>query len=101
MSRNSLASGIAVMALAVTACARHGAPAAGTAGPSPADGSAVPWAGHVLHGGDPQALRQYLLTVREVQPIRFRVRWNPATVAIDKQAALRSLRRVSRDGATF
>lgn len=94
---------LAVLALALTACARHGAPAPGTAAAPPpaAGGGGVPWAGHVLRGSDPQALRQYLLTVKEVKPIRFRVRWNPATVAIDKQAALRSLRSVSRDGSTF
>ena len=103
MSRHPLAPGLAALALALTSCARHGAPPAGpgTAPTTVAQGAAVPWAGHVLRGTDPQALRQYLLTVREVKPIRFQVRWNPATVAIDKQAALRSLRSVSRDGSTF
>lgn len=102
MTPRTLAPGLAVLALALTSCARHAAPAPGaTAAPTTAGGAAPPWAGHVLRGSDSQALRQYLLTVREVKPIRFRVRWNPATVAIDKQAALRSLRSVSRDGSTF
>jgi hypothetical protein len=108
MKRRTLASCLALAALAFTSCARHGAPAPGTttspatgAVGAAAGGTAPPWAGHALRGGDPQALRQYLLTVREVKPIRFRVRWNPATVAIDKQAALRSLRSVSHDGSTF
>ncbi|HVS78529.1 MAG TPA: hypothetical protein VHE11_16430 [Steroidobacteraceae bacterium] len=101
MTRCSPAPWLAALALTLASCARHGAPAPGTAATSPAAGGAVPWAGHVLRGSDPQVLRQYLLTVREVKPIRFRVRWNPATVAIDKQAALRSLRSVSRDGSTF
>jgi hypothetical protein len=103
MSRHSLQTALAVLVLVLASCARHGAPAPGTASSAAPPGTAapVPWAGHVLHGGDRQALRQYLLTVREVKPIRFQVRWNPATVAIDKQAALRSLRSVSRDGSTF
>src|SRR6185437_4096510 len=108
MKRRILAPGLALLLLALTSCARHGAPAPVTTGapgtnaiPGPNGGAAPPWVGHVLRGSDPQALRQYLLTVREVKPIRFHVRWNPATVAIDKQAALRSLRSVSHDGATF
>src|SRR6185312_8801751 len=108
MKRRILAPGLALLVLALTSCARHGAPApVATGSPAtgavtgPSGGAAPPWAGHVLRGSDPQALRQYLLTVREVKPIRFHVRWNPATVAIDKQAALRSLRSVSHDGSTF
>jgi len=108
MKRRTLAPGFAVLALALASCARHGAPASGTpAAPgtgavsASTAGAVPPWAGHALRGSDPQALRQYLLTVREVKPTRFHVRWNPATVAIDKQAALRSLRSVSHDGSTF
>jgi hypothetical protein len=111
MKRPTLAPGIALLALALTSCARHGGPGpgAGPSGAGPSGGAAPatsggpspPWVGHALRGSDPQALHQYLLTVREVKPIRFRVRWNPATVAIDKQAALRSLRSVSHDGSTF
>jgi len=108
MKRRTLAPGLVLLVLALPSCARHGPPPPVTvaapgsgAVPAPNGGAAPPWAGHVLRGGDPQALRQYLLTVREVKPIRFQVRWNPATVAIDKQAALRSLRSVSHDGATF
>ena len=108
MKRRIPASGLALVAFALASCARHGAPASGPAA-APGTGAtsvatagaAPPWVGHALRGSDPQALRQYLLTVREVKPIRFQVRWNPATVAIDKQAALRSLRSVSHDGSTF
>jgi hypothetical protein len=98
---------------ALPGCSRHGAAgppgaasaanppgASGTnpAGPPPA---AAAWAGHVLRGGNPAALRRYLQTVEEVKATRFNVQWNPATVAIDREAAIRSLRGVSRDGATF
>ena len=39
--------------------------------------------------------------MEEIKPKRFEVQWNPATVPVDKAAALRSLRAVSPDGATF
>jgi len=55
----------------------------------------------VLRGGDTEALRHYLQTVQELKPTKFEVQWNPATVAIDREAAIRSLRSVSRNGATF
>ncbi len=89
---------------AVAACGRSSAP-----GPSPASapaaaprppGAAV-WAGVPLRGNSTEALRAYLSTVEEIKPKRFEVQWNPATVAIDKAAALRSLRAVSRDGSAF
>ena len=54
-----------------------------------------------MRGNSTEALRAYLNTVEEIKPKRFEVQWNPATVAIDKAAALRSLRAVSRDGSTF
>jgi hypothetical protein len=54
-----------------------------------------------LRGNSTEALRAYLNSVEEIKPKRFEVQWNPATVAIDKAAALRSLRTVSRDGSTF
>lgn len=102
MNRHAPALALAVLALALASCARHAAPIRGPSGaPASSAGPSPPWVGHALRGSDPQALRQYLLTVREVKPIRFRVRWNPATVAIDKQAALRSLRSISHDGSTF
>ena len=89
------------IATLVAACSRP----SGTASPPPAEdskpkGSTV-WAGTPLRGNNPDALRAYLNSVEEVKPIRFEVHWNPATVAIDKAAALRSLRAVSHDGATI
>jgi hypothetical protein len=62
---------------------------------------AAPWSGKVLKGSSVDSLREYLQNVREVKATRFEVQWNPATVAIDRETAIRSLRRVSRDGATF
>jgi hypothetical protein len=62
---------------------------------------AAPWAGVPLRGNNQAALRAYLASVEEVKPTKFKVEWNPATVAIDKAAAMRSLRSVSHDGSTF
>jgi hypothetical protein len=95
---------VVLLLCSIAGCSRHGAsgpagtPAAGPAGASP---RAAAWAGHVLRGSDPEALRRYLQTVAEVKATRFNVQWNPATVAIDRETAIRSLRGVSRDGATF
>jgi hypothetical protein len=99
---------LVVAAIAVSlagACGHSSAPS--TAGSAQAPGSqakaggAAVWAGVPLRGNSTEALRAYLNSVEEVKPKRFEVQWNPATVAIDKAAALRSLRTVSPDGATF
>jgi hypothetical protein len=55
----------------------------------------------LLLGNDPAALKQYLRTVQEVKPIRFDVEWNPDVVAIDREAAIRTLLSVSADGTRF
>jgi hypothetical protein len=55
----------------------------------------------VLIGGDPAALKEYLQTVQEVKPTRFDVKWNPDVVAIDRDAAIRTVLHVSPDGANF
>lgn len=96
-------------ALALAGCARQPPPPPeqSPAAPSPAAAAtarspnSAPWAGHVLRGSDTASLRTYLANVQQIKPIRFEVRWNPATVAFSKEAALRSLRSVSHDGATF
>jgi hypothetical protein len=93
-----------VLSLAV-ACSRSSGPST-PGGASPAEGPVRPpgsavWSGAPLRGNSTEALRTYLSTVEEIKPKRFEVQWNPATVAIDKAAALRSLRAVSRDGAIF
>ena len=59
------------------------------------------WVGAPLHGNNTAALRAYLEGVSEVVPKKFKLEWSPATVAIDRAAALRSLRSVSRDGAVI
>lgn len=63
--------------------------------------SAPPWAGSALQSGDPDALKRYLANVHEVVPTKFKVEWSPATVAFNRDAAMRSLRGVSRDGHRF
>jgi hypothetical protein len=98
-----LALGIALSLAA--GCSRSSGPSSSTtessaAGAAKPTGAAV-WAGVPLRGNSTEALRTYLTTVEEIKPKRFEVQWNPATVAIDKAAALRSLRAVSRDGSTF
>lgn len=74
---------------------------AGTSDSAAQAGKSRAWAGAPLRGNDRESLRRYLDTVQEVQPKTFKVQWNPATVAIDKASAMRSLRAVSRDGSTY
>jgi hypothetical protein len=71
-----------------------------SAQPTP-DHSKLPWVGGILQGDDPDALKAYLSSVKEVTPTKFKVEWNPATVAFDRAATLRALRGVSRDGRRF
>src|SRR6185312_10009617 len=99
--------GLALSVCLAGACSRAPAPATSSA-PAPAPAPSAPkvagaavWSGVPLRGNSTEALRTYLNTVEEIKPKRFEVQWNPAVVAIDKAAALRSLRAVSRDGATF
>jgi len=99
---------IAIMlgTLQLLACSKHGQQDAAGNATSPTNTpnsvpGAAPWSGHVLRGDDTESLRSYLRTVQEVKAKVFEVQWNPATVAIDREAAIRSLRRVSRDGVTF
>jgi len=69
--------------------------------PAPRASASVPWAGSMLRGNDPDAIKAYLQTVTEIKPTRFKVEWNPATVAFDRDAAMRALREVSQDGRQF
>ena len=99
---------IAIMlgTLLISGCSKHEQPgASGSAVPPEVSRSGLPgsapWSGHVLRGDDANALRNYLRTVQEVKATVFQVQWNPATVPIDREAAIRSLRQVSRDGGTF
>jgi hypothetical protein len=93
-------------ALLLLGCSKHGQSGGSGNGTSSADEAnrlpgTAPWSGHVLRGDDANALRSYLRSVQEIKATVFEVQWNPATVAIDREAAIRSLRRVSRDGVTF
>jgi hypothetical protein len=51
--------------------------------------------------GDSASLQQYLKTVDTVKGATLKVTWASRTVRLDRAEAIRSLRRVSRDGARF
>jgi hypothetical protein len=97
---------VGAFALSLCACSKHpaGAEAPGKSAASttgrPA-GATLAIAGQVFTGKDPAAIQAYLQSVREVKPTVFDVKWNPATVAVSKEAAMRSLRSISLDGSTF
>jgi hypothetical protein len=103
-TRGSRLPALGLLVCLAGACSRSSGPAAPTAesaAPGARPAGAAVWAGVPLRGNSTEALRAYLNSVEEIKPKRFEVQWNPATVPIDKAAALRSLRAVSRDGATF
>lgn len=79
-------------------CARHGSPIDIERGGSHAT---LGVAGQLISGDDPTAIRSYLRSVKAVKPTRFEVRWSPDTVAVSKDQALRSLRRISPDGNDY
>jgi hypothetical protein len=99
MRMGSLSGSVLVaVALAVSGCSpkeNPDRPAPGTPKQPPTEGAIV------LFGNDPAALKQYLRTVQEVKPIRFDVTWNQDVVAIDREAAIRTLVSVSDDGTRF
>ncbi len=75
-------------------------PAAGQATGRP-PGSTLAVAGELLNGSDPSAIRAYLQSVREIQPAKLKLTWNPATVAVSRDAAMRSLQAISEDGSDY
>lgn len=77
------------------------APARRTPDANTAQTAAGSWVGASLHGNNTEGLRAYLRSVTEVTPRKFKLEWSPATVAFDRNAALRSLRSVSRDGSVI
>jgi hypothetical protein len=81
--------------------AGSGAPAQSASGAAPSPVAAGSWVGASLHGNSTQGLRAYLRSVTEVTPKKFKLEWSPATVALDRGAALRSLRSISRDGSVI
>ncbi|HWG77268.1 MAG TPA: hypothetical protein VN660_10820 [Steroidobacteraceae bacterium] len=108
------ASAIILASLLLPGCSRHDAAPASS---SAAGGSSIPLssaqrgarppgatlavAGTLFNGSDPDQIRAYLRTVREITPTKFDVQWSPATVAVSKDEAMRALLAVSRDGSTF
>jgi hypothetical protein len=85
----------------LSACSRHTEPTSSATQNAASGAGGGPWVGTALRGNDPAALRAYIESVAEITPRKFKVEWNPATVAIDRAAALRSLRSVSRDGTVI
>lgn len=106
--RDRLRSGLVVagaLALALAACrSRNSSETPGSTG-NPATqsstGSTLAVAQQLFTGEDPAAIRSYLQTVKEIKPTKFDVVWNPATVPVSKEQAIRSLRSISRDGITY
>jgi hypothetical protein len=98
-----LLSGCALACGALDGCSKRSPTATpevrAPAGPPP--GSTLAVAGQMLTGDDPAAIRAYLQSVKEIKPTKFDVEWNPATVAIGRDEAIRSLRSISRNGSTF
>lgn len=99
--------------LLLCGCSRHAAEGAGSAQttgaggatvsaqPGGPRGATVAIAGTLFNGSDPEQIRAYLQTVKEITPAKFDVQWSPDTVAVSKEEAMRSLLGVSRDGSTF
>lgn len=102
----------AVVCVLLSGCGRHEGEQTGptrTVGalPAPAQprsassGATLAVAGTLFNGSDPEQIRAYLRTVREIKPTKFDVQWSPATVAVSKDEAMRALLGVSRDGGTL
>lgn len=111
LNRGTLAATLSTLLLC--GCSRHAAERAGAAPttgsnsapvaaqPGRPRGATVAIAGTLFNGSDPDEIRAYLQTVKEITPVKFDVQWSPATVAVSKEEAMRSLLGVSRDGSTF
>ncbi len=54
-----------------------------------------------MDGADQASIRAYLQSVVEVKPTRFQVQWNPDTVAVSRDEAMKSLQSVSEDGSEY
>ena len=67
----------------------------------PTAASGGSWIGAPMRGNSTEGLRNYLRNVKEITPKKFKAEWSPVTVALDRDATLRSLRSVSRDGAVI
>jgi hypothetical protein len=87
-------------ALLVAGCSRQANQTA-TQSSGRSQGATLAVAGTLFNGSDPDQIRAYLRTVREIRPTKFDVQWSPDTVAVSKDEAMRSLLGVSRDGNTL
>ncbi len=93
--------------LSVAGCSKTAPPpvpvpsAADSTSATVSSSAAGSWVGGSLHGNNTEGLRAYLRSVTEVTPKRFKLEWSPATVAFDRDAALRSLHSISRDGSVI
>ena len=81
-----------------SAAAPSGAPTA-TVGSSSASATLLP--NGIVMRGDRAMLQHYLMSVDTVVGARVRVTYTPQTVVIDRNAAIRSVRGASWDGATW
>jgi len=100
-SQRAYIAAILLPVIFLSACSKRTEPGSIATPVTVPDAAGGPWVGTTLHGNDTGALRAYIESVAEITPKNFKVEWNPATVAIDRAAALRSLRSISRDGAVI
>ncbi len=100
-SQRAYVAAILLPVIFLSACSKRTEPGSIATPVTVPDATGGPWVGTTLHGNDTGALRAYIESVAEITPKNFKVEWNPATVAIDRAAALRSLRSISRDGAVI
>jgi hypothetical protein len=100
-ARGLLCAALVVLAPSCRERAKEGSGGGATAAPSTgATGRIVPGVARLLVA-DSAGIRHYLETVDTARGATFDVRWSPNTVRLDRAETLRSLRRVSRSGATF
>ena len=101
ITRALLGAGLLLAAPSCRERAKEPSGGGGTPPPSAgATGRVVPGIAPMLVA-DSAGIRHYLETVDTVRGATFDVTWGPNTVRLDRSETLRSLRRVSRSGATF
>ena len=100
-SQRAYIAAILLSVIFLSSCSKRTEPGSIASPVTVPDATGGPWVGTTLRGNDTGALHAYIESVAEITPKNFKVEWNPATVAIDRAAALRSLRSISRDGAVI
>jgi hypothetical protein len=86
---------------ALASCRKAPAPVPTQQGTEARAASSLAIAGQLMDGADQAAIRAYLQTVKELKPKRFSVQWSPDTVAVSRDAAMRSLHGISQDGSRY